>query len=189
MSLQYFSELIAFQPENGVLFNTFTAAKSVINPTALKTLDPNYLRPGKLLRTRIRAGLSNIVTTPGTVVFQIMLGNIVIWSSGLIQMNAIAHTLLPITLEVIWKVLTAGSGTSATVIGGGVLTGLPLTLTAGQVDAVNTPGAFPVPAAAPAAGTGFDSTIANILDFWTGFSINNAGNGIQISEYTTESLN
>jgi hypothetical protein len=47
---------------------------------------------------------------------------------------------------------------------------------------------FPIPATAPAVGTGFDSTIANILDFWTGFSIPNSGNGIQLYNYTVEQL-
>ena len=45
-----------------------------------------------------------------------------------------------------------------------------------------------VPVTAPAVGTGFDSTIANILDFWVGFSINNAGNGVQVYDYTVEQL-
>jgi hypothetical protein len=86
-------------------------------------------------------------------------------------------------------VLTVGSSTAATIIGGGTLSGVMFTLTAAQVDAVNTPGCFPVPATAPAAGTGFDSTIANILDFWAGFSINDPGNGIQVQNYIVESLN
>jgi hypothetical protein len=38
-------------------------------------------------------------------------------------------------------------------------------------------------------GTGFDSTIANLLDFWTAFSISNAGNGVQVYDYTVEELN
>ena len=46
-----------------------------------------------------------------------------------------------------------------------------------------------VPATAPAQGTGFDSTIANILDFWVGFSISNAANGVQIAQYKVISSN
>ena len=45
-----------------------------------------------------------------------------------------------------------------------------------------------MPATAPAVGTGFDSTIANLLDFWVGFSISNSGNGVQVYQYTVEQL-
>lgn len=141
------------------------------------------------MRTTVRGALSNIVTTPGTVTFQIMMGSIVVWTSGAIQLNATAHTLLPFTLQVDWTVRAIGSSTSANVLGMGTLQGIHFTLTAGQTDAVNTAGQFAVPATAPAVGTGFDSTIANIMDFWVGFSINNAGNGVQIQEYIVEALN
>jgi hypothetical protein len=46
-----------------------------------------------------------------------------------------------------------------------------------------------VPVTAPALGTAFDSTISQILDFWVGFSISNAGNGIRIDQYDVEILN
>jgi hypothetical protein len=44
------------------------------------------------------------------------------------------------------------------------------------------------PATAPALGTAFDSTVANILDLWAGFTISNAGNGVQIQQYMVELL-
>jgi len=45
------------------------------------------------------------------------------------------------------------------------------------------------PNTAPAVGTGFDSTIANILDFWVGISVSLATNGIQVYQYLAEVLN
>jgi hypothetical protein len=44
------------------------------------------------------------------------------------------------------------------------------------------------PNTAPAVGTGFDSTIANIMDFWVGLSVNGATTGIQIYNYSVEDL-
>ena len=82
-----------------------------------------------------------------------------------------------------------GSGTSANLIGQGTLAGVMFTLTAGQTDAVNTSGLFMVPTTTPAVGTGFDSTIANILDFFVGFSISNAANTVTVDQYSVESLN
>jgi len=179
---------LARQTAAGTLFNTYTTAKTVINQTELVTLPPNYLTVGASFRVRVKGGLSNIVTTPGTVTFQLMMGTIVAWTSGAIQLNATAHTLLPFFLDLDVRVDTIGTSTTAKLLGMAELHGLMFTKTAAQTDAVNTEGAFSAPATAPAVGTGFDSTIANILDFWTGFSISNSGNGIQVYQYTVEQL-
>ena len=190
MSLQSFQETLAVQQAAGTLFNTFSTAKSVINPQALYTLPPGFWsQPGKAMRITVAGGLSNIVTTPGTVTFQVMLGSNIAFTTGAIQLNATAHTLLPFWLDILLTCRAVGSGTSANLMGMGKLNGVMFTLTAAQVDAVNTQGEFSAPATAPAVGAGFDSTIANVLDFWTGFSVNNAGNGVQIQSYLAEALN
>lgn len=182
-----FGQCLTVQRAAGTLFNTYTTAKSVINATELVSLPVNYFKIGSKIRVKVWGGLSNIVTTPGTVTFQIMMGSIVAWTSGAIQMSTTAHTLIPFDLEVTLRTATIGSGTSATLIGGGKLNGIMFTVGAGA-DSTTVVGTFPVPATAPAAGTGFDSTIANLLDFWVGFSISNAGNGVQVQDYTVEQL-
>src|SRR5712691_3442695 len=153
----------------GTLFNTYTAAKSVINATNLVQFPPNYIFVGKKLRVTVRGGVSNIVTTPGTITFQIMMGAIVAWTSGAIQLNATAHTLLPFTLVVDLRCDSIGAGVAAKFLGMGQLSGIMFTVTAAQIDGVNTETVLQVPRTAPAVGTGFDSTIADILDFWVGF--------------------
>ena len=62
------------------------------------------------------------------------------------------------------------------------------TLTAGNVDNTDMMPTILAPATLPGVGTGFDSTVANILDFWVGFTISNAGNGIQVAQYRVASL-
>ena len=74
-------------------------------------------------------------------------------------------------------------------MGMGHLRGVMFTLTAAQVDGVNSSASMMVPATTPAVGTGFDSTIANILDFFTGFSISSASNTVTVDQYLAESLN
>ena len=189
MSKQTWQETLVAQSVAGTLFNTYTTAKTVIPATSLYTFAPNYFEEGKILRVTATGGISNIVTTPGTITFQIMLGTIVVWTSGAIQLNAVAHTTLPFVLDVLLTCRAIGVTTSANFMGMGYVNGIMFTLTAAQVDAVNTPGEFPVPATLPAVGTGFDSTIANILDFWVGFSISAAGNGVQVQQYAVEALN
>lgn len=181
-----FHQCLTSQSHVGTLFNTYTTAKSVINADDLVPLPANYLQIGSKFRIRALGGLSNIVTTPGTVAFQVMIGSIVAWTSGNIQLNATAHTLLPFFLDVTLRVDSIGASTAAKFLGQGILNGIMFTNTAAQTDATNTTGCYPVPATAPAVGTGFDSTVANTLDFWVGFSISNAGNGVQLYDYSVE---
>jgi hypothetical protein len=129
------------------------------------------------------------VTTPGTITFQIMMGSIVVWTSGALQLSTTANTLTPFEFEATIRLLTSGSGTAATFIGGGTVTGLDVQIGAGAVNPTVSDSTVVVPTTAPAAGTGFDSTISNILDFWAGFSISNAGNGVQLYDYSVEQMN
>jgi hypothetical protein len=180
-------QTLASQQSVGTLFNTYTTAKSVINATDLFTFPANSLRAGSKLRIKSWGGLSNIVTTPGTVTFQVMMGSIVVFTTGAIQMTTTANTLSPFKFEATLRLDSAGSGTAAKFIGEGVLGALNLTIGSGANPTVTDTFAV-VPVTAPAVGTGFDSTVANTLDFWVGFSISNAGNGVQVYDYTVEQL-
>lgn len=189
MPSQGWSQLVVSQRAAGTLFNTYTTAKTVINQQDLYSFYPNFFQIGTKIRVTVNMGISNIVTTPGTVTFQVMLGSVIAFTTGAIQLNATAHTLLPAKLVVDLTCQLANTGVGgavAKVMGQGVLTGVMFTLTAGQVDAANCPGAFPVPATLPALGTAFDGTLSTILDFWTGFSISNSGNGVQVAQYDVE---
>jgi len=190
MSLQTFTEQLIPNPGvAGSSFGTFTTAKTVIPPTSLITLPANYFQIGKHLRVRVRGGIGTLVTTPGTITFQVMIGSAIAFTTGAIQLNATAHTNLPFTFEADLICRAIGSGTSANCMGMGEVRGVMFTLTAGQTDGANTASALQVPATAPAVGAGFDSTIANILDFFAAFSISNAANTVKIEQYTVEALN
>lgn len=192
MSKQSWIETLATQDAVGTLFNTYTTAKSVINPAALWAMPVNYLTPGKKFRIRIVGAVSNIVTTPGLMNFQVKMGptaNIVVFDTGNIQLNASVHVTLPFWLDLELTVRSVGSGTAATIMGQGQITGKMFTTTAGQTDSAQDMPTLMVPAGIPAVGTGFDSTVANLVDIWAGFTINAAGNGVQIHQYSFESLN
>lgn len=192
MPNQAWNQAVITQEAAGTLFNTFTTAKTVINQSNLLSLYPNFFKIGQKLRITICLAISNIVTTPGTCVFQIMLGSIVVWTSGNVQLNATAHTTLPAKLVVDLTCQLANTGVGgviAKLMGVGVLTGVMFTKTAGQTDGANTETVMMVPVTAPALGTAFDSTISQILDFWAGFSISNSGNGVRVDQYDVEILN
>lgn len=192
MPSQSWSQTLVTQRAAGTLFNTYTTAKTVINQQDLYSFPPNFFQLGSRLRITANMAISNLTVTPGTVTFQVMFGSIVVFTTGAIQLNATAHTLLParLVVDLVCQLANTGvGGVIAKFMGTGVLTGVMFTLTAAQVDAVNTPGAFPAPATAPTLGTAFDGTISQILDFWTGFSISNAANGVQMADYCVELLN
>lgn len=182
--------------------NTYTTAKSVINAQNLIVFPANYFaRIGQVIRVTVMGGLSTLVTTPGTTTYQIQCGptaNIVVFTTGAIQLNATAHTLLPFKLDILLTLRATGSGTGANFMGMAEIKGVMYTVTIaatdlwGRVsaaDAAVSHVTMEVPVTAPAVGTGFDSTVANIFDFWTGFSISSGSNNIQVQQYVVESLN
>lgn len=185
MALGY-EEMVVTQQAAGTLFTTYTTAKTVINPQALWTMPAGYLFIGRKIRVSVQGAISNIVTTPGTINFQIKIGSVAAFDTGAMQLNATAHTTLPFWLDIEATCRSLGSGTSATLMGLARATGKMFTSTAGQTDSAQDMPTLLAPATAPAVGTGFDSTIANIVDFWAGFSISNAGNGVQIQQYSIE---
>lgn len=189
MSQQSYNETLITQPDVGTLFATYTTAKTVINPNALYTLPANWWRVGRKLKVRVQGAISNIVTTPGLMNFQVIIGGVAAFDTGNIQLNATAHTTIPFWLDIDLTCRAIGNGTAANLIGLALLVGKMFTITAGQTDDLQ--GHMPIvcPVGIPAVGTGFNSTIANIVDFFVGFTISNAGNGVQIHQYELAALN
>ena len=187
--IQAWQQTLVTQQAAGTLFNTYTAAKTVINPQALLTLPAGFFNIGKMLRIFVAGAISNIVTTPGLMNFQVKIGAAIVFDTGNIQLNATAHTLLPFWLDLVLTCRAIGNGTNANLMGIGSCSGIMFTRTAAQIDDVQGCQTILVPQTAPAVGAGFDSTIANIVDFWCGFTINNAGNGVQIQQYKVVDLN
>jgi hypothetical protein len=189
MSQQGFQETLVAATAAGTLFNTYTTAKTVLPTGCLVTLPPNWWYVGRVIRVRVTGAISNIVTTPGTITLSTQMGSVAAFSTGALQLNATAHTTLPFEYDALITCRSVGSGTSATLIGSAKVSGVMFTRTAGQTDNANIGDSLIAPVTAPAVGTGFDSTAQQTLDFFAGFSISNAGNGIQIHQYIVESLN
>lgn len=182
-------ETLASQTYAGSPFNTYTAAKSVINPDCIPDLPRNFWRPGRRARIEGHGAISNIVTTPGTMQFLVKMGTIAapvtVFDSQNIQLNATAHTLQPFWFEIMLRSDkdNYGNGTTAKLFGMLKLAGIMFTLTAGQIDSPQGMPVFTLPFVTPVLGAGFDATIVTQPDFWAGFSISNAGNGIRVDDY------
>lgn len=188
MSLQSWQETLVALNAAGTALNTFTTAVTILPGQALITLPANYFQVGRALRITAAGSLSNIVTTPGTVHFQVKLGSVVAFTTGNLQLSTDAHTTLPFWLQVLLTCRAVGASTSANLMGQGVIFSQCLARTA-VADDTYSMATLLAPATAPAVGTGFDSTAANELNLFCGFSISDVGNQVQLQQYVVESLN
>jgi hypothetical protein len=193
MASQSWSQLVASMPIQGQLYNTFTTAKSLLTSTASEAsqaaciLPSGFFRRNGRLKITAEFGLSNIVTTPGTLTLQVMVGGIIAFTTGALFMTTTANTLLPVRCEINLTCQKEGNGTTAQLMGQAFLWGQNVAMATGLANGAANTGWAAGPATSPALGTGFDSTIANTLDFQAAFSISNAGNGIQLAQYMVES--
>ena len=188
------NQTIACIRKQGVLYNTYTTAKSLLTSATavvgvsdqIPIIAPPAFYDGHKFRIRFQAGFSNIVTTPGTMNFQVVLGGVAVYDSGAIIITTTAHTLTPLWGEIDLTLDTSGNGTLARFRGMGRFNCLAFQ-NSGTAAADVTTGGIPTILnngnTAPALGTGFNAAQANALDFFAGFSISNAGNGIQLWEY------
>lgn len=187
--LQTFQETLVAQSVAGTVFDAYTTAKTVIPATNLITLPSNWFYIGRALKIDVMGAISNIVTTPGLMNFQVKIGSVAAFDTGNIQLNATAHTLLPFWVEILLTCRAVGVTTAANLMGQAKANGKMFTVTAAQTDGANTNTMIMAPATAPAVGTGFDSTIANILDLWVGFTISDGANEVRIDQYIVSALN
>jgi hypothetical protein len=165
---------------------TATSEGSLLPGQAKFTLPANFLDyVGKTLRVRAAGRISNIVTTPGTLTLRVKFGSIVVAASSAMQLNAVAKTNVTWVLE--WSLLarTIGAATTAAFMHTGLWTSESVVGSA--VPGTGGSGSLLIPASAPAVGTGFDSTAANVVDLTAQFSL--TGNSITLHQFALESIN
>lgn len=188
---QLWQGVLVSAPADGTALNTSTTETSILPTSAKFTLPGNFLfYPGQALRIRAMGRISNIVTTPGTLTLRIKMGptsSIAVATSPAFALNTTAKTNVTWILDWDLTLRSVGGGTSATFMHSGQwqsesVIGSPAAGSGG-------PSAHIIPASAPAVGTGFDSTVANVLDLTAQWSISNAANSIQLHTYKLESLN
>jgi hypothetical protein len=189
MSLNSWVETLnASQIDSTALTNTVTAT-SIIAPQSRFTIPANYFSfIGKTIRVRAMGRISTVVTTPGTLTLDLRFGaSTVQFNGGAMALNIVAKTNVSWSYEAYLTCRSIGNGTLATLLGMGqwaseavILSGLP---------SVSTNGIFVLPAATPVVGTGFDSTVSNVLDMFGTWSVANAANSIQTHLFTVEAMN
>jgi hypothetical protein len=183
--MQSWMEQLVVQQVDGTALTNTTTATSIIAPAAKRMLPANYCDYiGRRLLVKARGRISNIVTTPGTLTLDVRFGSIVVFNGGAIALNTTAKTNVSWELEVELVVRSIGATAAATLFGVGSFCSESVVGAAAGV--ANT---AMLPASAPAVGTGFDSTVTNIVDLFGTWSIANAGNSIQTHHFSIDALN
>ena len=190
MSQNTWVETLVTQVAAGTSFASYTTAKSVINPQALDTLAPGFWTVGKAMEIDVHGEVSNVVTNQCTFTFQVMMGTISVFSTGAILSSTTAHTTLPFNLHILLTCRAVGSATSANLMGTATLGGRAF-IDLGATADITTSGHphLVAPEVQPAVGTGFDSTISNVLDFFVGLGASDPANLVKISQYVVKALN
>lgn len=193
MSIQGWQETLITSQVDGTALANSTTATSIIPAAARYTLPSNYFSAiGKALRIKAMGRISTVVTTPGNLTLAVNLGTIavpiIVFTSGTMALNVTAQTNATWWLELLLTCRAIGATTAANLMGSGVFASRAL-LNAPAVGTTVGVGVAPIPDTAPAVGTGFDSTITNVVDLFATFSVANAANSIQVHQYSLESLN
>lgn len=184
MSLQTWRETLVSSNTDGTA-NTSGAVATAIPPQALITLPAGWWYVGRVLRVQAMGRISCVITTPGTAKFQVRQAAVSIFDTGALNLNIVAKTNVPWWLDICMTCRATGSGTNANVFGFGSFTseavvGAPANSAGGN-------GTLICPVGAPAVGTGFDSTIANILDFM--FTQTVGTGSMTVHQYTVSAEN
>src|SRR5258705_7257099 len=146
-SLQTWQETLVSAQADGNNLTASTTATSIIPAAARYTLPANYFAIGKALRLRIFGRLGNIVTTPGTITFDVRMGptsNIIVFT-GVCQMSGTAHTTLPFFVEFMLTCRAIGSGTAANLMGQAMGLAQAFAVTAGTADNASSMAAIRIP--------------------------------------------
>jgi hypothetical protein len=165
---------------------TATGEASLLPANFRQIIAGGYLQQPKQKYLRIHAAgrVSNIATTPGTLILRVKLGptaNIAALTSRAIALNTTVKTNVAWTLLFTFRVETIGSGTAATLFPGSCNF-----TSESVVSSVAGTGNDVTWMDAPAAGTGWDSSVANQFDLTAQFSL--TGNSMQCHTFGLDDL-
>ena len=142
------------------------SAGSALPTYCVTTLPAGYWQIGRIWRITASGRISIANPSPGTARFDLRMSAVTAADTLAITLNALAlKTNVPWWLEMLITCRTVGSGTAATLMNQGVFFSEAVNNTAAVATGPGPGGATLPYATAPVVGSGFDSTIANPIDF------------------------
>jgi hypothetical protein len=181
-------ECLASAQLAGTNLVSFTTAVTAIPSPARHTIPADDWDIGDQIIVEAAGRVSNVVTAQPTYTFQFMLGSvatpITAATTGAVLTSTTAHTTVPWYLRWVMTVRAVGSGTSGNLMHQGIIASRAF-IDAGATADITTSGHpfLLAPETTPAVGTGFDTNIANVADFFIACSTSNASNAIQVEQY------
>lgn len=180
--MSFVQSLIAAQVDGSALSNS-SSATSILPAQAKLTIPANLLDyVGRRLKISAQGRISNIVTTPGTLTLDLRLGGTVVFNGGAMQLSTTAHTTLPWWWDV--ELTLRVTGSSAQFMGQGRFMSQAASISG--ADPTTGHSLLLTPNTAPAVGTAFDATAAEVLDLFATFSVGNSGNAITLHQYEVQ---
>lgn len=150
--------------------NTGTTILTLLHGSGLFTLPGGSLNEGDEIEVDASGVMNTVVTSPGTLIFTLKFGSVAVFTSQAIALNIVAQTNAVWSLKLRSVVRSVGNGTIATLLTTGEFTSRA-SLNAPAVGTTNGVGVVPLPDTAPVAGTGFDSTVSNLIDLQSTLSV------------------
>ena len=193
---QSFGQVLANINAAGTLYNTFTTAKSMLTSATSTgasagfiSLPSGFFQIGSMLEIDFHAGVS--WASGNTMTFQVNVGAAIAFTSDAIKVTTTGGTTEPCYGRILLTCRSVGNGTLATLMGGGFIVGRMIA-PPGSIPGANYAagmGESMLKEGTPAAGAGFDSTVANTLDFLVAMGTSSASNGFQLQQYRVLSPN
>jgi len=188
MSSQTWVQTLISSQVDGAALSNSTAATSILPGQAKFTLPANFWNyAGQAMRIKASGRISTVTTTPGNLTLDIRHGSVIVFTTGAMSLNTTAQTNATWLAEFMLTARAIGSSTTANLMGTGFWSSRAILGSAAVGSGGD--GLDVQPDTAPAVGTGFDSTVTNVLDMFATFSVANASNSIQLHQFFVESLN
>src|SRR4029453_436431 len=187
-----YTKTLAAARSDGSALASFTTAVTALPSHARFPMDPADWYEGRVLSIRWAGRIGNVVTSQPTFTFQFQLGptsNITVFTTGAVLTSTTAHTTVPVWGEFLLACRALGASTSANLMGQGWVASRAF-LDAGATADITTLGHpfLMAPETTPAVGTGFDSTVINVADFFVACSVSNPSNTFQLHQYVLQDL-
>ena len=182
MSKGFLENFMEIPSAGTALSNSTTQTSLLAGITGQKpTLPAGYFeRLGKPLWLRLYGRISTVVTTPGTLKLLLRFGSIDVFDSGAMTLNTTAQTNVSWIMDVMLFARAIGDSTTANLAGVGTWTSGAVIGAAAVGSGGATSQMLPYNTAPGTAGSGFDSTSAQLVDVQALWSVANASNSIRL---------
>ena len=176
--------VLASAAADGAALTNSIVAASILHGSGIGAIPANALQVGSQIKVMLRGRISTVVTTPGTLTFDMRMGAVAISAFGAIALNVNAQTNAAFEAVFVAVIRAIGSGAGANALCTGAF--ISRAVIGSPAVGVGGIGEIMLPDTAPAVGTGFDSSASQALNIFAAWSVASASNSIQVHQSIVE---